>query len=168
MAAHDLTAQRLREALHYDPDTGVFTWRITCSRRAVAGTKAGSVDKVTGYVRIRLDGKINQAHRLAWLYMTGSWPTFEVDHRDTVRANNAWSNLRDVTHAVNGQNQRKAHKSNKSSGLLGASWDAAKGAWLSHITLNYKLQFLGYFDTAIKAHHRYLAEKRSLHEGCTI
>jgi hypothetical protein len=168
MAAADLTAARLREVLHYGPETGVFTWRVTLSRRAKAGKAAGSTDKVTGYVRIRIDKRIHQAHRLAWLYMTGDWPAFDIDHKDTVRGNNAWTNLRDVPHAINGQNQRRAHARNRSSGLLGACWDASRERWVAHITLNYKLRFLGYYATAQEAHERYLQEKRLIHAGCTI
>lgn len=134
----------------------------------MAGSIAGSVDKTTGYVRIRIDRRIYQAHRLAWFYVTGEWPANDIDHRDTVRHNNRWLNLRDVTHRTNGENRRRAHKSNQSSGLLGASWDAAKGRWMSHITLDYRFKFLGYYDTAQEAHQKYVETKRQVHAGCTI
>jgi hypothetical protein len=36
-----LTAERLREALSYDPDTGVWTWLLPTGRRVRAGSRAG-------------------------------------------------------------------------------------------------------------------------------
>ena len=164
----ELTADRLRELLHYDHDSGLFKWRVMNSRRAPAGKRAGSVDKITGYVRIRIDKRIYQAHRLAFLYMTDDWPWFDTDHINGVRDDNRWANLRDVPHSINSQNQRRAHKSNLSCGLQGASWDSSTGRWLSHITVNYKLMFLGYFSSAEAAHQRHVEAKRRLHPGCTI
>ena len=49
-----LTAERLRERLHYDAGTGVFTRRVG-SGHARTGEMAGSVHR-TGYVRISIDG----------------------------------------------------------------------------------------------------------------
>jgi hypothetical protein len=73
-----LTVTRLREVLHYDPITGIFTWLVSLSNHV--GKVAGSLDG-TGRVRIRVDGREYGAHRLAWLYMTGNWPVNEIDHR---------------------------------------------------------------------------------------
>jgi len=68
-----LTQKYIKRVLDYDKHTGLFTWKITCSNRAVKGTVAGCIAS-DGYVALRVN-KINvRAHRLAYLYMTGSWP----------------------------------------------------------------------------------------------
>jgi hypothetical protein len=103
MAAKEpITAERLRELMHYDPTTGVFTRKI-----------AGFLDDL-GYVRIGIDGGKYKAHRLAVLYMTGKWPKNHVDHQDQNRSNNRWDNLREATHSQNMANRgawaRAKHK----------------------------------------------------------
>lgn len=159
-----LTAERLRELLNYDPETGVFTWRV--SRRATArpGSVAGTITP-KGYRAIWI-GANYRAHRLAWLYVYGVWPTHEIDHIDGNRANNAIANLRDVTRSVNHENLRRA-RSDSAHGFLGVSPFKGKW-WKARITVNGKWQHLGTFKTPEEAHAAYLEAKRRLHVGCTI
>jgi hypothetical protein len=96
-----LTAEKVRELLHYDPDTGIFTWRVNRSN-AKAGAIAGSMDN--GYRLIKINGHKHLASRLAWLYMTGAWPERNIDHRDLGPSNDRWENLRLGDHSENAQN----------------------------------------------------------------
>jgi citrate synthase len=91
----DLTAEELRRVLHYDPDTGIFTWKVTLSNRNPAGKKAGCIDHY-GYIMMSIHGKRYKAHRLAWLYMTGAWPTNQIDHKFNNRSDNRFSELREA------------------------------------------------------------------------
>jgi hypothetical protein len=76
----ELTAERLRELLNYDPDTGVFTWRVRPVHSHRVGDIAGSVRTTRGYRLIGVAGRVYKAHRLAWLYMMGEWPKDQIDH----------------------------------------------------------------------------------------
>jgi hypothetical protein len=169
MVNSKLTAQRVRELLHYDPDTGVFTWRINAGRwgRIKAGTPSGSPD-ADGYLRSQVDGTLYYCNRLAFLYMLGRWPNGVAEHRDGVPANNRWENLRDATQQVNTENRRRPIR-NKRSGLpLGVSLDRRDGAIVASITVNGRWKYLGRFQDAETAHQAYLDAKRKLHRGCTV
>jgi hypothetical protein len=160
-----LTAERLRELLSYDPETGVFAWKV--SRRGVRPGQTGNV-RPDGYLRIGIDGVNHLANRLAWLYVTGAWPEYGVDHRDGDHGNNRFLNLRDVSQQINVQNVGAATKANKSSGLLGVSYHARDGLWRARIYVDGKERCLGYFKTPEPAHEAYLVAKRARHAGCTI
>jgi len=58
-------------------------------------------------VTIGANGSRHLAHRLAWLYMAGAWPSGVIDHMNGDPSDNRWSNLRDVTQAENNANRRK-------------------------------------------------------------
>lgn len=163
-----LTAERLRELLHYDPETGVFTRRVTTGGRygGAAGTHPGTLSD-QGYWMISVCSKQHRAHRLAWLYVTGAWPTGEIDHLNGERIDNRWENLRDVQRHVNAQNKRRA-QSNSKTGLLGACWATRDQCFISRIKADGKYRSLGAFKTAEAAHAAYVDAKRRLHEGCTI
>jgi len=159
----ELTAERLRSLLDYDPETGVFTRRVP-----LTGWKVGSVAGhicPDGYVRIGIDYVSYLSHRLAWYWVTGSWPLGVIDHFNGNKSDNRFANLRDVTLSVNQQNTRKASK-NSSSGFLGVNF--LKGRWVSRITVNGRYVHIGRFDTAIEAHEAYLDYKRKIHSGCTL
>ena len=106
----ELTAERLRALLHYDPNTGEWTWLISQGSRR-RGSKSEYFHD--GYRVIRVDGKLYRASRLAVLHMTGEWPVNEVDHRDTIRSNDKWLNLRLANRSENQSNIRK-HSDNTS------------------------------------------------------
>jgi hypothetical protein len=166
MAASDLTAARLRELLHYDPETGAFTWRIRRGSRQ-AGQPTGSAINSHGYMQIGIDGKLKKAHVLAWLYMTGEHPESLVDHKDGTRTNNIFSNLRSTTYTVNAEN-RRLPRLGCESGFLGVSRQRRIDKWQAAIQINGRKRYLGVFGTPEEAHAVYLDAKRKLHEGCTI
>jgi hypothetical protein len=140
---NELTAEYLRSVLHYNPDTGIFTRKVSTSPRVKVGDVAGSLDG-HGYLRITVQSRLYQAHRLAWLHTYGEWPTGQIDHINRVRTDNRISNLRDVTHKQNNQNRSKS--SHNTSGHTGVSWFRRTGKWQTHITHNQKSIGLGYFD----------------------
>jgi len=86
-----LTQTRLKEILHYDPQTGIFTW-INSGKGHVAGMVAGT--KVRGYLQIEADGKLYRGHIIAWLYMKGEFPAYRVVPKNLDGCDTRWRNLR--------------------------------------------------------------------------
>lgn len=165
MKTDALTHARLVELLSYDPMTGAFAWRpFKRKGYSTTGRPAGSRHQL-GYIHIQIDGVIYKAHRLAWLYVHGVWPSDQIDHRDGVKDNNRIGNLRDADAVINGQNRRVAHR-NTSTGLIGAHKHG--NAFTSQIRSQGVIKHLGRFPTATEAHQAYVAAKRELHEGCTL
>lgn len=158
------TRAEIAEVLSYSAETGVFTWSSNRRGGARVGDIAGTV-KRGGYVQINVLGRLCYAHRLAWLFATGAWPTGYIDHIDGNPSNNRIDNLRDVSAEENQQNQRRAHASNKSSGMLGVSMCKQTGRWSAKISVANKTKNLGRFDTADAAHQAYISAKRALHTG---
>lgn len=158
-----LTHARLHEALEYDASTGVFTWRVPTSKKFKPGDVAGT-EMDTGYCVIVLDGKRHRAHRLAWFYVNGVWPSNDIDHIDRNRLSNAIHNLRDVSRSVNLQNIAVA-RSDSTSGLKGAIFHRASGRWHARVMVDGKTHSFGYHDTPEAAHAVYLRQKKRLHEG---
>ena len=167
-----MTHERLLELLYYDPDSGLFTWRVTTSNRVKVGAAAGYVDPA-GYTAIRLDSKLYLAHRLAWFYVYGKWPEKGIDHKDGNPANNRIDNLRVADQTENNQNRRLG--SRNKSGYAGVSWNTNVGKWLARVTVRGEIYHLGYFkelEDAVaariegkKKHHTFNPEDRYLKYG---
>ena len=134
-----LTLSRLREVLHYDPETGEFrSLKRTGWRR-----KCGSISR--GYLRIKIDGHSYLAQRLAWFWMTGEWPEHEVDHRNRIKLDNRWTNFRPATRLQNCNN--RSLSKNNSSGVNGVDWHKRVKRWRVRL----RGEFHGYFPTREEA-----------------
>jgi hypothetical protein len=147
-----LTQRQLKERLSYDPETGQFTWLIAPSNNVVAGSIAGSI--MEDYRSIRVYGTPYKAHRLAWLYMTGEWPTCQIDHKDRNGLNNKWENLRLSTFGQNRANSKV--RCDSQSGVKGVRWYASANKWSAQIRHKGKNVNLGYFETLDEAHLAYI------------
>lgn len=140
---NDLTQERLKELIVYNPDTGSFTWRVP-RRGVVVGGECGRISPATGYRDIGIDYKLRRANRLAWLYMTGEWPDAEVDHVNRIKSDDRWDNLRLASKSQNAANVDI--KSSNTSGVVGVSWDMSRKKWLAQIRIDGKKKNLGRFD----------------------
>lgn len=146
-----LTAERLRERVHYDPETGIFTSLINHGKVRV-GDICGKVNR-EGYRQIQVDGKLYSAHRLAWLYVHGAWPKPFLDHEGRDKDDNRIAKLREVTKSQNGQNTGRNAKN--TSGYKGVWLDRSVGRWRAKIKVDGKTHYLGSHDTAELAAQAY-------------
>ena len=147
----DLTQTRLKPLLDRNPEAGIFIFKISRGGKA-KGTIAGT-QTFNGYRQIAIDGKLYYEHRLAWLYMHGVWPTDQLDHINNDRSDNRLCNLREASQSENNANglPRVGRI-----GLRGAYYIEERRKWLAQIVANYQTIFLGYYDTAEKAHEAYI------------
>lgn len=155
-----LNREIVRELLHYDPETGVFTWLARGERwfktardcqswnTRYSGKRAGRVLTFpkTGYQYrgIRVLGRDCKEHRLAWLYMTDEPLPSEIDHKSRDGTDNRWSNLRSSTRANNSRNRSMPR--NNTSGITGVTWHKPTGRWLAGCKINGVRHNLGRFD----------------------
>jgi len=148
-----LTRERLFEVMSYDPSTGEFRWlSLPKHMHRKLGCIPGKINH-RGYWKMYVDGKTYQGHRLAWLYMTGDWPSLLIDHIDGDPSNNKWANLRLATPAQNCQNRRASVRN--TSGYKGVTWHRKCQKWQASIKVNGKNIHLGLHSTpeAAKAAH---------------
>jgi hypothetical protein len=101
-AAKTITAERLRKLLAYDPETGVFRWKVQRGR-VRAGSIGGTLIK-SGCHMIAIDWRTYPAHRLAWLCVHGCWPVDQIDHVNGIRTDNRIANLREAIRNENNEN----------------------------------------------------------------
>lgn len=147
-----ITQERLCQLLDYNPLTGLFT------RKGIGKSTVGNV-RNHGYLSITLDGVKYYAHRLAWLYVNGCFPTELIDHIDGDRLNNRINNLREATLTQNNQNGR-VRKNNKL-GVKGVI--SFRGKFKANINQGSKQFFLGTYDTLQEAHAAYCEAAKVLH-----
>lgn len=165
MIHRDLYQARLQKLVRYCPETGAFTSLVSFLGGGIGGEVSGKIDS-NGYRQLSLIAVPRcPAHLVAWIYVHGTPPRFEIDHINGDKLDNRIANLRDVPHAHNMQNRRRAHRNN-GTGLLGVRKVGAR--YIAQITVTGRTRYLGKFDSAQEAHERYLQEKRKHHPGCTL
>ena len=175
-----LTQEYLKECLMYEPDTGIFTWKkrplnhfknsrgCNSFNSKLSGKMAGRISHY-GYIEIGLMKFLYKAHRLAFLYMEGYTPENEIDHKDGNRSNNIWSNLREVSHQCNMQNQKLSKKN--TSGIAGVFFNKRynKCKWVVNIKISQKNKCIGRFEKLEDAAMaRYKEEKTNPNWKCTV
>lgn len=156
-----LDVKQLFDFLHYDPETGVFIWKVNTARSGRIGEIAGNVNR-RGYRSIWINGLQFSAHRVAWAMSYGEWPELDVDHINQNKSDNSICNLRHANRSENMFNRGK--NKNNTSGIKGVTFCKRTGKWRAQITLNRKSIKIGRFETKEDASHAYL-ETAKKHRG---
>jgi hypothetical protein len=136
-----LTQAELQSKLHYDSETGIFTW-INCGCKKFNGLVAGHSNN-RGYLNIHFNSKLYLNHQLAWMYIYGYIPKY-IDHINGDKHDNRIANLREATNQQNCLN-KKLNKNN-TSGIKGVSWYKPSKKWYAQLSINGKIKNLGYFE----------------------
>ena len=153
----ELTQARLKSMLLYEPDTGKFWWLVGRGRgrsEYMKGQEAGFITKGERH-RIKIDEKPYFAHRLAWLYVYGCWPSKDLDHINGDPADNRICNLREASNTDNHANSKDYR--NNTSGHKGVYWMPKAQKWLALIQRDKYRRRLGLFvrkDDAIAAYRK--------------
>lgn len=162
---HEIPSQEiLLEVFDYSEATGELRWKVrepasfaqTPGRPAewhanqwnskYGGYPAGGF--TGGYYRVYFQGKHHMSHRLIWKLMTGEDPV-QVDHIDGDRRNNRFSNLRNVTHAINMKN--KSLYVNNKTGIPGVEYHERDEVWRAKIGVDGGQVQLGSYATKHEA-----------------
>jgi hypothetical protein len=155
MISHD----SLITQINYIPETGEMFWRS--KKRGVKNDMSAGCLCSDGYIRVKICGKLQLAHRLAWLYVTGEMPILFIDHINRVRHDNRIDNLRAVNAIENSQNVSISKKN--TSGFTGVSFQKEKKKWRATIGTCGRWIFLGYFNTPEEANKAYVFAKSRMH-----
>ena len=82
-----------------------------------------------------------------------------IDHINGIKHDNRRSNLRIATTQENNHNRQSAK---------GYYWDKNRGKYRAQIMLNYKMIYLGLYNTADEARQAYLAAKKIYHPSAPV
>ena len=126
-------------AIAYNPDTGLFVYTKE-TRSYNIGDSPSCI--ANGYLLISVNGFAEYAHRVAYYIMTGKVPDL-IDHKDRVRLNNRWANLRAVDKFINAHN--KGLMSNNTSGISGV-FETLEGLFRVRIASYGKRKCFGVYE----------------------
>lgn len=144
----EFTLADFQKIIDYNPETGAFTWKINRRGHYCAGKPVGSVDDA-GYRVMSICGRMFKAHRLAWLFVYGCWPSKLIDHINRDKSDNRICNLREACHSEN--NINTGLRGDNTSGVRGVSWCSRTKRWMAQICVRKQYVFLGRFASKEEA-----------------
>jgi len=152
----DFYQDYIKSIIEYFPETGEMIWKKRTSEHHkspkvlnawnsnFAGKVVGSIGK-NGYKSAAIMNKYKVlVHHIAWIYMTGAWPEKYIDHKNGVRTDNKFDNLRPANESENSLNA-KIRCDNKS-GHKNVFWNCRVKKWNVKLSVNRKPIHIGYFD----------------------
>lgn len=143
-------------SVHRGPEKACAAWN---SR--YAGREAFTASDNDGYRVGTIFGRQYRAHRIVFALHHGRLPIGQIDHIDCDKANNAPTNLREVT---NRQNSLNCGGKGGASPYRGVSWDSRDRLWVAKCTDAHGNRLsLGCFRSEIAAAHAYDAMATRLH-----
>lgn len=169
---YELTFEYLDECLDYNQVTGVILWKNRpqnhfLTKRAFglwntrfAGKRAGNIH--LGYLRVRILGGSILAHRIAWFFLHGHWPSKQIDHINGIKSDNRPENLREASSVENQQNAKL--RKDSSSGIKGVTFCKITRKWTVNLRINGKPSCLGRFASKDLA-RKTIEEARMMHHG---
>ena len=164
MQKNKLTQKRLKELLDYNPENGIFVWKVAKAKSVRIGCVAGTTNK-DGYIEIGIDYNRYLAHRLAWFYVYGYFPEHDIDHINRIKTENFIDNLREVSNQCNQRNT--GNRNNNTSGVKGVSWHKDREKWMAYIAVNQNIKYLGLYNELSNAVcARLMAEQCLNWSGC--
>ena len=138
----------VKKLFYYDAESGMLIWRNGNGRNVKPWQEVKSKNG-SGYYAVKINNKSYTAHRIAWLYTYGQFPTEDIDHKNRNRNDNHLCNLRQVSRTDNCQNI--SAPSHNKSGHIGVSWIKSHNAWTVYIKVNKKNKWLGYYKNLADA-----------------
>ena len=146
-----ITQQQLKSLFYYDKLNGIFI----CIK-PVGKLKQGNIvgnKNHDGYVRLKINYKSYQLHRLAWLYVYGEFPKNEIDHINGIRYDNRIENLREATSSENARNKNASPRN--TSNFKGVTYHKKSNKWQAQASHNNKAHYLGLFESKEMAYKEY-------------
>ncbi len=153
------TTEEIKENIHYDPDTGEFTWAVS-KGKMFKGVPAGT-SRADGYRSITINRSRHLAHRMAWVITHGEWPVGVIDHINGDPSDNRIANLRAATHSENMRNARKSCRN--TSGHKGVAWDRRSRRWRVKLNSEGKDKHIGVYRNIADAVAAYAVASRRYH-----
>lgn len=163
----------LLECVKYNPDTGLFIWLERSAHHfkpgrygsnviaaawneRYAGKPAFSQPNGKGYLFGTINSKHYAAHRVAYAIMTGSWPSWTVDHINGNPTDNRFANLREATPA-----QQMMNAAKKRTNTRGVACHKRSGEVKFSASIRVHL---GYFNSAKEASEAYEKAAKQVHD----
>jgi len=135
----------LTNALDYQPETGVFTWKK--SKSGIRSDKIAGCLTSAGYIFIGINRQRFLAHRLAWFYVYGEMPSGVIDHINRIKTDNRICNLRDVTQVENGQNNKLSCNNSTGANGVRRRSDGRARPWNARVMHKGQEISIGHFKT---------------------